>query len=959
MPGNTQIEHESTPSNPGQHSRQKQPRSSSPGPSTSNHSLESRPPPTKRARKAINCEPCRNSKLKCDRLVLCSNHCLVGKYIGALDVHSRRDDTKHTNSSESAIVREYRPSCPDQNLLHFAENVLTDHLLAVLGFPGIARAHHASFVVSTLFSLITLLFSNSIFAGTTAHCYQGQDSDSITRNDDALQARVDPSAEFNRIRHSLSLLESYIYQPPNARLPATSLATPSVPIAARQPSAVQHPGESSREVLHHEHIRSQVKGKALPSPDAPGMLGQQGTAGYYAGPTSAVSHLITVEKEENDAGEPASRASYERGLGDSVPPNDEASRTIAPRANAPYDQDLVSMLPPVHTVDGLIEYYFEYCNWIYRHVNHQAFLAAWDRFKNGIDGDRIILATVCILISLTVRYLPDGHALLNSLAGTVEDIGRKYYDIMLDALDKHNREMRKDGGRGYTLELVELLLVRCHYLTYAKEDPEETWRVRGELVSVGTALGLHRDPGNSRFPKLLAERRRWAWWHIILLERWQAFMFGRPLAIATNHFNTLLPSYCDPSVDKSGRLYLPNIALFKLAYILGDIMEDAVSFRAVSYSSIQEGDKLLTQWIHDLPTELDLDEYHIARSLGSPIVSIRRLGVQSVIIRTAYHHIRFTLHRPYAHIPSSLNIAVSAASALITLVGQTRPDFISNTALAVPGHMNWGPFHIFSAAMFFSFQLIARPDQPGATLFRENIRKVTTCLEQSRGMPVADKALTILQALAPLYSDDFASEVPIDRKRKKASVLTLVRTLAFPYQEPPQPRYMSSSPALSGGEDTDYSESPSTSRPPYDQSQLAGPSSQPQQHPVSSVRYDTNNTHAQPPVHQQSSSMHPISNDQQQMLLASESSSSLYPAPGQASTSYANNQSYHVHNQVEHQPMPPADMAYTNHSVPYSYPADESSMWGASIGFGLGEWAQFVNYIQGPEHPHRPRGGPM
>lgn len=433
-------------------------------------------------------------------------------------------------------------------------------------------------------------------------------------------------------------------------------------------------------------------------------------------------------------------------------------------------------------------------------------------------------------------------------------------------------------------------------------------------------------------------------------------MFGRPLAIASHHFNTRLPSYCDPALDPKGRLYLPNIALFKLAYILGDIMEDAVSFRAVSYSAIQDGDKMLTQWMADLPVELDLDEYHIARSLGSQNVSTRRLGVQSVIIRTACHHIRFTIHRPYAHLPSSLNIAVSAASALITLVGQTRPDFISNTALAVPGHMNWGPFHVFSAAMFFSFQLIAHPDQPGATLFRENIRKVTTCLEQSRGMPVADKALTILQALAPLYSDDFATETPGERKRKKASVLNLVKTLAFPYQEPPQPRYMAS-PALSG-EDTDYSESPITSRPPYEHTQLsAGPPSQPQ-HPVSSMRYDTtNNTPVQPPVHHQPPNMHPMSNEQSQMLIPSEaSSSSLYAAP--AST-YTTNHSYHVPNQVEHQPMPGSDMTYTNSSVPYSYPADESSMWGASIGFGLGEWAQFVDYIQRPDHPHRPRGGQM
>lgn len=68
-------------------------------------------------------------------------------------------------------------------------------------------------------------------------------------------------------------------------------------------------------------------------------------------------------------------------------------------------------------------------------------------------------------------------------------------------------------------------------------------------------------------------------------------MFGRPLAIASNHYNTRLPSFCDPALDKAGRLYLPNIALFKLAYVLGDIMDDAVSFRPVPYSSIQNNDK--------------------------------------------------------------------------------------------------------------------------------------------------------------------------------------------------------------------------------------------------------------------------------------------------------------------------------------------------------------------------------
>ena len=94
-------------------------------------------------------------------------------------------------------------------------------------------------------------------------------------------------------------------------------------------------------------------------------------------------------------------------------------------------------------------------------------------------------------------------------------------------------------------------------------------------------------------------------------------MFGRPLVIASHHFDTQLPSYCDPALDKTGRLYLPNIALFRLAFILGDIMDDAVSVRPVPYERIQANDRALAQWFDSMPQELDMDEYRVARSLAS------------------------------------------------------------------------------------------------------------------------------------------------------------------------------------------------------------------------------------------------------------------------------------------------------------------------------------------------------
>lgn len=486
-----------------------------------------------------------------------------------------------------------------------------------------------------------------------------------------------------------------------------------------------------------------------------------------------------------------------------------------------YDRDLLALLPSLEIIDGLVSYYFEYCNWIYRHVNRPAFLNAWSRYKTGSNADRIVLATVCMVMAIAVHYLPPGDRLVAQLGDSLEEICRKFYDVMRSALDRHRAEHKT-----YSLELVECLLIRSHYLTLVKTDSEEIWAVRGELISIGMAMGLHRDPFKWRMSKELAERRRWAWWHIILLERsvspfllllityllrrWQAFMFGRPISIASHHFDTQLPEPNDPvHHPDEPRIYLPNLHLFRLAYILGDIMDSAISMRPVAYETVQAHDRALTQWMDTLPSELDLDEFRVARSLASSNTITRRFGVQSVIIRTSYYHIRFTLHRPYASVPSlkvgdkrhssfkdkhaknerhtlSLDIAVGAADKLITLVGQARPDFLANASLAVPGHMNWGPFHVFSSAMFFSFQLISNPDQPGASLFRANIQKALTTLELSRGSPVADKALDILHALAPLYSQDFANEDEQERERMKSRVLSLVKTLAFPYHDSPK-----------------------------------------------------------------------------------------------------------------------------------------------------------------------------
>lgn len=172
------------------------------------------------------------------------------------------------------------------------------------------------------------------------------------------------------------------------------------------------------------------------------------------------------------------------------------------------------MLPSLDIIDGLVEFYFEYCNWIYRHINQPAFSANWERFKNGSSADRVVLATTCMIMAVAAHYLPINHRLLEGFSESQQDIGHKFYEVSRMALQRGQAD-----SKNYSLELVELLLLKGHYLSLSKTDTEEIWSVKGELVTIGMAMGLHRDPGKWKMHKDLAERRRWAWWHIILLER--------------------------------------------------------------------------------------------------------------------------------------------------------------------------------------------------------------------------------------------------------------------------------------------------------------------------------------------------------------------------------------------------------------------------------------------------------
>ena len=86
--------------------------------------------------------------------------------------------------------------------------------------------------------------------------------------------RIDPAQEIGRLRHSISLLEAYIF-----------------PHHRNNPALQRRPSEApSHTTPKKEAVDPDVSDK---TPQAHGFLGRQ-QGGLYAGPTSAATHLIMV-----------------------------------------------------------------------------------------------------------------------------------------------------------------------------------------------------------------------------------------------------------------------------------------------------------------------------------------------------------------------------------------------------------------------------------------------------------------------------------------------------------------------------------------------------------------------------------------------------------------------------------------------------------------------------------------
>lgn len=208
---------------------------------------------------------------------------------------------------------------------------------------------------------------------------------------------IDPHNEIARMRQALATLEAYVIRGQSSRRADLSTSSPK-----------DRNSIAKREYATNDRIKQEADADTIAMP---GMLAERGKGGFYAGPTSTATLLYSLKTatDTRDGSDEAERASASGSSPDSD--GDDAPTDIS----RGFDDDLLAQLPAIHVIDGLVDYYLNFCNWMYRHVYPPTFTTSWNRFKECASADRLVLATLAVVMAVAVRYLPEQHALLTAL----------------------------------------------------------------------------------------------------------------------------------------------------------------------------------------------------------------------------------------------------------------------------------------------------------------------------------------------------------------------------------------------------------------------------------------------------------------------------------------------------------------------------------------------------------------
>ncbi|KAF8627808.1 hypothetical protein AX15_004233 [Amanita polypyramis BW_CC] len=184
----------------------------------------------------------------------------------------------------------------------------------------------------------------------------------------------------------------------------------------------------------------------------------------------------------------------------------------------------------------------------------------------------------------------------------------------------------------------------CNYLA-ERGHASEAWKLVGKAVCVATAIGMHQDPGWPYWQVMSEEEkllRRRTWCGLFVWDRLYSYVLGRPYILRKDFSNMAYP--VDDTHGGEDSLSDGQIALIKLADIVGEAMDKTFVMDYPDYAVYFDLDEKFQQWEESLPPEykqVKFDGSVLGQAGSSEPLLVARM---SYLLQTWYLLSRVKLH---------------------------------------------------------------------------------------------------------------------------------------------------------------------------------------------------------------------------------------------------------------------------------------------------------------------------
>ncbi|WRT64595.1 uncharacterized protein IL334_001528 [Kwoniella shivajii] len=399
---------------------------------------------------------------------------------------------------------------------------------------------------------------------------------------------------------------------------------------------------------------------------------------------------------------------------------------------------LMRDLPPRDLADKIIQWYFEKVNYVRYPIDQHLFRLAYEQVyaQKSTASAVLALPLVFIVLALSTRVAPD------EIVGNDHEkrlTSLRYYWNSKTAINIAS------AVKAENLHLVETRICTGLYLVLMHERRlAEGWAEFRYALTIGQALGLHRDGTKLGLDPYVTEYRRRLWSYLIHADATYSCLMGRPTAIDPNFADTLPPSNIELTAlrdDKKASpqpMTEPTFATYLilrrgLGCIVAKVTQHFQTLSGqTSYRDVEALDAEFKQFVEDLPPTYKMLSPDKSYDKKMWFLPIHRYYIQTEIL-----HFTIILHRPWLlRKLRSSRYALSRQACFDAAVTDYKlrqmfkvdcPDFFE-TLLG-------GSFREFNAAMIAGISIIIDPRAPRAAEMKQIIHSF---MEQHPHDPKAD-----------------------------------------------------------------------------------------------------------------------------------------------------------------------------------------------------------------------------